>query len=117
MRAVGNPYILEGDWQMSPAELIATGWPESINGVVVSSGVCTYSSGEVSTEIDYFVVEKALAPFVVSCQTLRSTIISKHSPVRLTISGEARSIQVYTIRLPPKIPPEIPLGCAGCPEN
>ena len=69
------PYIIYGDWNVDQATLEATGWTALIHGEVVSAGRPSTTSG---SEIDYFVVAKAILPAVgtpsVTTGTLDATL-------------------------------------------
>ena len=55
------PYIIYGDWNVDQSTLEATGWTALIHGEVLSAGRPSTTSG---SEIDYFVVAKAILPAV-----------------------------------------------------
>eukprot|EP00959_Pyramimonas_sp_CCMP1952_P322917 6757043-Pyramimonas_sp.AAC.1 len=38
LKAMGQPFVLGGDWGMPPETLIASGWPAAVGGSVVCTG-------------------------------------------------------------------------------
>ena len=54
VKAIGLPYILSGDWNVTPAVLESSGWPSAMLGTVVAPESHTYSAGGVSDVKDFF---------------------------------------------------------------
>ena len=71
-------WTIGGDWNCTPAELIATGWVKKVGGVVhaPSSETC---NGKV---YDFFVVCTDLSDFV-----LGDAGLNPHAPARIVIKG------------------------------
>eukprot|EP00973_Karenia_brevis_P056173 7811667-Karenia_brevis.AAC.1 len=56
----GEAWVAGGDWNMSPHELMASGWLTQVSGEIVASSdiTCTSGHGDV---LDYFVVSAGLS--------------------------------------------------------
>eukprot|EP00971_Amphidinium_carterae_P187032 3712477-Amphidinium_carterae.1 len=55
---LGHQLILAGDWQMSPAELLRTGFVDGIHGVILTSQsatCCRACWAGAQWELDFFV--------------------------------------------------------------
>ncbi len=88
-RAAGLPTIFTGDWQVEPAELLASGFVDLVGGVVFATDEPTnVQSGKV---LDYFVVSRELEPLVVDVQAVVGSRLATHLPVVLRLKG-ARSL-------------------------
>ena len=104
-----GPWILGGDWNMPPEELMKSGWVDSIEGVIVAtkSNTCNNSV------FDYFVVSAKLRHAVRGIQLVNDHAFSPHHPARMYIDGNARRKQARRIRKPTKIPGILPHGQPG----
>ena len=93
---IATPFILAGDFNMEPAELMGTQWAHKIGAQIVRPDVpFTCSSGE-GRVLDYFVVSKGLLP------ALRRITCSDATPWRphlgLTLSIQARPREVFLLQ-------------------
>ena len=104
--ALRGPWVLGGDWNMSPEELVATGWPLVVDGVVVAPGLPTCHD----KVYDYFVVSRGLAHAVVGIQRVEDAGFSPHWPTRLLLRGDARRLQVRQLSRPRLVPASLPMG-------
>ena len=79
IRAIGLPFVISGDWNVAPQSLEASGWSDVIGACVVAPGCATYSVGEMTSEIDFFVVDRRIvdAKLVVACEVLYTNAIAK----------------------------------------
>ena len=93
---LATPFILAGDFNMEPAELMGTQWAHKLGAQIVWPDVpFTCSSGE-GRVLDYFVVSKGLLP------ALHRITCSDATPWRphlgLTLSIQARPREVFCFK-------------------
>ncbi len=63
-KLLGLPFIIMGDWQVLPSEMLSTGWPDAMGASVVAP---TLPTNLVSRRtIDYLVMSRELAALVTS---------------------------------------------------
>ncbi len=89
IRLVGLPFILGADWQVTPQELEATGLHRTMGAVVVAPSEPT--NLVTMRTIDYYLVDKALSPYIKSVRVIHGTLFSPHAPVLMAMRG-ARSL-------------------------
>eukprot|EP00959_Pyramimonas_sp_CCMP1952_P039493 826531-Pyramimonas_sp.AAC.1 len=53
------PFILSGDWNLSPDELVGSGWVEAVSGHILSPQLATCTGGK-GRVLDYFIVPEGL---------------------------------------------------------
>ena len=110
LNALGKPFIIGGDWQVSPDTLNNSGWPHLARLKVMAPLEYTYVSGASCSHIDYFVVSEDIANYAECCCSVVATpvgeepVIPKHRPVALTIRGSTKTRMVSVITAPPAIP-------------
>eukprot|EP00972_Heterocapsa_arctica_P092799 13686547-Heterocapsa_arctica.AAC.1 len=95
---------------MEPDTIKAAGWLHQLGGEVIAPAEQTCSKG-MGNPLNYFIVARALSPFVKSISTSQDAPISPHSPVIMVIGGlssAAKSMQ--RIKWKP-FPPRLPVGC------
>ena len=113
LRALNRPFVVGGDFNMSPSELKDSGWVQAIGGAVISPGAWTCRKGkdEVDgSEIDFFVVDGQLAPWATSypvdCLSTRP-----HRGIMLELAIPAgESFKHRQVRTPVPFPNERPMG-------
>ena len=102
-----GPWVVAGDFQVDPAELVRSGFPRLAKGVVVAPNTATCGNNT----IDYFVVSENLVGAVHSVTTLAESPFDPHSPVRLLLRAGSRKqrarVQVKLFG----IPAVLPSGC------
>ena len=102
-----GPWILAGDFNLTPEDLETADWLARIDGVTVApegptcGGRC----------LDFFVVPRLLRPYVVVVQRLEGSGIATHDLVRLLLRGNCRGSLVRSPRTPLKIAACLPRGC------
>ena len=111
IRSLGGPYILGGDFNMTPTALSALGFVQSISGCIVAPPSATYRSAGASTTIDFFVVHEAIAEGAFA-EVFETELVKKHSPVILSLPGASRERLVDVPVRPPRLPTQIPVGCS-----
>ena len=98
------PWLVAVDYNMSPENLQASGWTDSVGGKVVftPSPTC-HSKGKGST-IDFMVAHPALLPFLKEFETMTDTHVKVHDPIKIVFEGCAaehwKMVQVKPKPLP-----------------
>ena len=103
-----GPWILAGDFNLTPEDVRGTGWLELLNGVIHAPSVPT-CNGRV---IDFFVTSASLASAVVAVSVVLDSGTSPHSAVRLLLRASPRSVMINTLRKPFKFASVLLAGCA-----
>ena len=103
-----GPWILAGDFNLTPEDVRGTGWLELLNGVLHAPSAPT-CNGRV---IDFFVTSASLASAVVAVSVVLDSGTSPHSAVRLLLRASPRSVTVNTLRKHLKFAAMLPAGCA-----
>jgi len=117
LKLFGKPFILGGDWQMSPEEMVGSGFPLLLKAQVIAPSQKTYKSGDTSSLIDFFMVSDVLANYAeATCEALvpnneEERVIPKHSPVKMVLKGTNKSRSVLVASAPPPIPTNPAIGC------
>ncbi len=108
LKLLGRPFVLCGDWQILPEELMRTGLPDLLGAEVCRPRQPTnLVSGR---EIDYFVVSKSLLVGGWSVETVHGCLFSPHVPVILRLKvGKART-PVRRLARPRPLAPDRPAG-------
>ncbi len=112
LKAMGRPFLIGADWQDDPDVLIELGWLDEVAGQVFAPDDHTFSSNGHETKIDYWVVSRSIDFIVNKCYTNPISTIPGHDPVILEITAEAKSATVMKPKRIPRLPAEVPKGCA-----
>ena len=94
--SIQGPWIVGGDWNMSPVQLSAAGWPSLVMGSIYAPTEATSND----RTIDSFVVSRGLAGVVIAVAEVADAGASQHSPVCLRIRASTRSMRVRTLAAP-----------------
>ena len=108
-----GPWVLAGDFNLQPKELIASGWLLLVGGVIKAPALETCGKAV----YDFFVVHKGLEKAVVGVARVKDFGMKPHCPVRLYLRAAPRAIQVRCLKAPAKIAAILPSGCAGPPVD
>ena len=112
-----GPWILGGDWQCTPDELRSTGWLNIVKGVIDAPTAPTCGD----RVMDYFVVSECLSQvwaIVVAC-VIGDQTFGPHSPVRLIVKANSRTVMVRELKVPVGFSADLPFGPmpqTGCPR-
>ena len=107
IRGLRGPWVVMGDWNLSPEVLQASGWVEEVCGKVLCPSMPTCKN----STIDYFVVDRRFVHAVVYVKRLEGFGITPHYPVRMAIRALPRRMMVRRMVAPRKIPAVLPSGC------
>ena len=115
--AIKVPFVVGGDWNMSPEDLSRTGFPTRLKATVVSPAAPTYVAGAAATTLDYFIVADCLRPMVEEVLVHEGSGVKKHRPVELVLAGRVRAERVLTLAKPPLRPAVAPRTCMPDPTR
>ena len=101
-----GPWILGGDWNLTPQVLLESNWLEVVRGVIVAPRHPT-CNGKV---YDFFVVAEGLVPAIAGIVRIDNAGLHPHWPSRLLIRGDARRHMVRQLVRDPCIPGALPMG-------
>ena len=101
VRRLGVPFVAAGDWNLSPSELNATQWPQSLQAETVAPEnvefTCTMGQMRI---IDFLVVSKVMRPLVTRVLGDLSFKWSPHVGVSFQLSMRPRSLHVKKLVKP-----------------
>lgn len=103
---VQGPWIIGGDWNMTPDKLASSNWPNIVQGRihVPSEPTCNDSV------YDYFVVSNSLSHAVQATVRLSDGGCSPHWTTRLYLSGAVRHKAIRRLVKPARVPADLPFG-------
>ncbi len=104
------PFIIAGDFNMEPAELLSTEWAQKLKAQIVYPDVpftCTSGEGRV---LDYYVVSKGLMPALRSISCSDDTPWRPHLGLTLKLQARPREVSCYKQVVPTPIPEHRPQG-------
>ncbi len=99
------PFLIGGDFQVSPQTLAQAGFAGHAAASVVASGcpLGTCRTARTASEIDYFVASGCLSACVASVSVDEAAATRPHRPVVLTFRPRATSLRTLVVRKPPPI--------------
>ena len=101
-----GPWIIGGDFNCTPEELIATGWLKKVGGIVHApkSPTCNGSI------YDFFVVAASISDQVQSTHLIGDAGLNPHHPSRLIFKGAPRTTMVRHLKPSVSLPAVLPHG-------
>ena len=106
LRSIKGPWIIGGDWNLSPDLLRSTRWLELVGGQIFAPDNPTCHS----SVYDYFVVANSFAHAVCGVFRISDAGLHPHWPSRLLLRGNTRRLLVRTQVKPFKISGTLPEG-------
>ena len=106
VKSLKGPWVIAGDWNLSPETLAASGFLQMIGGALFSPADPTCNDNRYG----FFVVSKALSFAVVGAQRVDGVHMKPHRLVRLLLRGDARRFAVRKIIRPPRVSADLPFG-------
>ncbi len=113
-RALGEGWslVMGADFNMEPAELIRTGFPDELTADVVAAanprGTCRTRLA--AKNYDFFVVAGELMGAVAEVDTVEASGNKTHTPVQLAFQPRPVALKALHLRPPPAIPTEEVFG-------
>ena len=108
-----GPWLLAGDFNITPQELVASGWLQ-----LVSEMFCAPQAPTCGKKMyDFFVTSSSLAGLIAGVSVVHNGRSHPHSPVRLWLMGKVRRKMVRQLVAPTKIPAVLPSSCAADPTT
>eukprot|EP00972_Heterocapsa_arctica_P100020 14750071-Heterocapsa_arctica.AAC.1 len=109
VQAMSKSYIIGADWEMEP-EFLPAGWVKAIGVHIRAARKPTCISWACSSEIDYFVVGKAVKMCAMEVEVLDEVPTKPHRAVCMTCMAWDGSQRVQMLRKPKPIPVPRVLG-------
>ena len=89
VKSLKGPWVIAGDWNLSPETLAASGFLQMIGGALFSPADPTCNDNR----YDFFVVSKALSFAVVGAQRVDGVHMKPHRPVSLLLARRRPQIR------------------------
>jgi hypothetical protein len=106
LRTLRGPWIVGGDWNLTPQQLEATNILDVLCAQVAAPTLPTCHQ----PVYDYFVVPRRIAHAVVAVQRIDDAGLSPHWPSRLVLRSDMQRMRVREIVRPPRTPGVLPDG-------
>eukprot|EP00971_Amphidinium_carterae_P352078 6492414-Amphidinium_carterae.2 len=84
VRLVEGPWIVCGDWNLTPQQLRQWSFAEAAGGEIHHTKHATCKAG-IGRVLDYFLVARELSDLIVSVERLEESLVSPHWAVRMTL--------------------------------
>ena len=113
----GGPWLIGGDFNMTPEELqqgAGWEWLGRVGGVVRGTGTPTCAGG-VGRELDFFIIDARLAEQVIKVEPVLSLRKEPHSPVRMVLKATRANLLMKVVKRPGMFPITKPIGCCRMP--
>ena len=112
LQTMGRPFLIGGDFQMTPAELEAEGVLNVLRGVEVicSTGAGTCHSKGSWSNIDFFLISRELVPRVVGCEVVLDASFRPHRPLAVRLRRGGALPLERVLAAPRAFPMERPVG-------
>ena len=104
--AVDGPWVVGGDWNMTPKALLDSNWPSIVKGHIHAPALPTCND----STYDFFLVSSSLNEAVRGIVRLSDGGCKPHWTVRLYLHGAARAKAVRRLVKPDAIPGVLPHG-------
>ncbi len=108
IRATGRPFIIGGDWQVDPVELIKAKFEQHLDASVIYPP--TPTNRVTGTRIDYFVISNCLLSDSTCAETVEGCRFTPHAPVRVVLETRGSVPPVRKLDTPRTLPVERPIG-------
>ena len=113
-----SPFIVGGDFQITPWQLEDTGFADKVGGPILAPskglGTCRAASG-VASVIDFFVVEASLACGFREVDVCMDVEFNPHRPIRMVFHKRLGRLKALGYIKLPALPTVLPFGPRPCP--
>ena len=106
LKTLKGPWVLGADFNCTPEQLQATGWLKLVGGKIVAPILATNGT----RTIDFFVVSLNLVDAVAGIVVVEDALCKPHSPVRLYLRAEARTMTVRCLKNVETLGANLPFG-------
>ncbi len=104
----GWQYVIAGDYNMTPAQVVDLGFVEQLNGTVVKAecarGTCRTATS--ARTIDFYVMSDGMTMAVEATDVIEGAGIKTHVPVTVDMVPRAAAMKALYVRPPPRLPRE-----------
>ena len=109
LNVLRGPWVIGGDFNMSPEELASTGFLTLVGGVIHApeDSTCGVKS------FDFFIVSQCLSPAVYAVHAVSGAGFAPHVPVRLLLRAAPRCMKVRCLAKPRGFSARLPFGPAS----
>ena len=108
LMAIKGPWIIGGDFNCTPQQLIETGFVELVGGVVQAPRDSTCGL----RTMDFFIVSRDIAPAVLAVHCVSDGLFQPHTPVRLLLRAAPRAARIRVLTAPRGFRAALPYGPA-----
>ncbi len=108
IKAAGRPFVIGGDWQVTPEDMRASGFDRLLGGVICASAAPTNVTSRRC--IDYFLVSEVLLQDGWKVEVDHGCNFATHVPATLTIGGARAKAEVRRLATPRALPQTLPAG-------
>ena len=105
LMAIKGPWIIGGDFNCTPQQLMETGFVELIGGVIQAPRDSTCGL----RTMDFFIVSRDLAP-AVAVHCVSDGLFQPHTPVRLLLRAAPRAAKIRVLTAPRGFRATLPYG-------
>ena len=106
LNLLSGPWVIGGDWNVTPIQLLHSGWLSLVKGVVIAPAVPTCND----SVYDFFVVSESMLYAVHSVAVVGDAGLEPHSPVRLFLRDRPRLQLMRQLVKPCSLPAKLPFG-------
>ncbi len=108
-----GPWVVGGDWNLTPDILMASNWPAMVGGRVRATTLATCHS----SVYDFFVIDKSIDFAVAGVQRLSDGAMYPHWASRLLLRGDSKRYAVRRLIKAKRIDGVLPCGPGNAPPS
>ena len=103
VRARAKPFMIFGDWNMTPGQLLETNWPQAIKANLVAPKGAGFTCRVGCRMLDFGAVSRDVEAAMTGCFSEEEVPWGPHTAVGILFHRNPRSIQMRTVIAPPSI--------------
>ncbi len=108
LKGLGRPFVIGGDWQVTPEELQNAGLPRLLRAQVIAPHTATNVQSK--RKIDYFLVSDELLGKGHTVRAIYDTRLATHAPVELKLGSKKLRAEGFRLARPRQLPAARPTG-------